>query len=120
MLKPLPLLALAALAFATAMPADAGVLVTPGYAVVVAEQCAEGDVACADVVYTGVSRRTGASITLHGAAFSTTCADGTTPCRHLGWRFPHGTLVYTVTDDGALLVTRDGKLVLSQQGKWVR
>jgi hypothetical protein len=113
----LPALALAALGCCAA--ARAGVLVTPGYAVVIAERCPEGDVACADVVYTGVSRRTGASLTLHGTAFSTTCADRVTPCRHLGWRFPHGTLVYTVTDDGALLVTRGGKLVISQQGRWV-
>ena len=97
----------------------AGVLVTPGYAVVVAEQCPEGDVACADVVYTGVSRRTGAALTLHGTSFSATCAEGAPPCRHLGWRFAHGALVYTVTDDGALLVTRDGKLVISQKGRWV-
>lgn len=111
---------LAALAGSLCAPAGAGVLITPGYAVVVAEQCPEGDVACADVVYTGVSRRTGAAITLRGSAFSTTCADGTTPCRHLGWRFPRGDLVYTVTDDGALMVTRGGTLVLSQQGQWVR
>jgi hypothetical protein len=101
-------------------PADAGVLVTPGYAVVIAERCPEGDVACADVVYTGVSRHSGAALTLRGEAFSSTCRDGTTPCRHLGWRFANGKVVYTVTDDGALLVTRDGKLVLSQQGTWVQ
>ena len=116
------LLALALVLPAIGVPlaADAGVLVTPGYAVVVAEQCPEGDVACADVVYTGVSRRTGASLTLHGKAFSSPCRDGATPCRHLGWRFANGNVVYTVTDDGALLVTRDGKLVLSQQGHWVQ
>lgn len=113
-------LAVALTAIGLTSPADAGVLVTPGYAVVVAEQCPEGDVACADVVYTGVSRRTGAALTLHGKAFSTTCRDGTTPCRQLGWRFAHGNVVYTVTDDGALLVTRNGKLVLSQQGRWIR
>jgi hypothetical protein len=118
-MKHLPALALAIAAFALSLPAAAGVLVTPGYAVVIAEQCPEGDVACADVVYTGVSRRTGASLTLHGKAFSSTCRDGTTPCRHLGWRFANGEVVYTVTDDGALLVTRDGKLTLSQQGTWV-
>jgi hypothetical protein len=112
-------LALLLPAIGVSPPAGAGVLVTPGYAVVVAEQCAEGDVACADVVYTGVSRRTGAALTLHGKAFWTTCRDGTTPCRHLGWRFASGDVVYTVTDDGALLVTRDGKLVLSQRGTWV-
>jgi hypothetical protein len=113
-------LALLLAAIAVSPPAGAGVLVTSGYAVVVAEQCPEGDVACADVVYTGVSRRTGAALTLHGQAFSSTCRDGTTPCRHLGWRFAHGNVVYTVTDDGALLVTRDGRLVLSQQGQWVQ
>ena len=112
-------LALMLPAIGASLPADAGVLVTPGYAVVVAESCTEGDVACADVVYTGVSRRTGASLTLHGQAFSSPCRDGTTPCRHLGWRFASGSVVYTVTDDGALLVTRDGKLVLSQRGTWV-
>ena len=111
-------LALASPGIGLSLAAHAGVLVTPGYAVVIAEQCPEGDVACADVVYTGVSRRTGASLTLHGKAFSSPCRDGTTPCRHLGWRFADGNAVYTVTDDGALLVTRDGELVLSQQGTW--
>ena len=113
-------LTLALPAIGVPLAADAGVLVTPGYAVVVAEHCPEGDAACADVVYTGVSRRSGASLTLHGKAFSSPCRDGATPCRHLGWRFASGDLVYTVTDDGALLVTRDGNLVLSQQGRWVR
>ncbi|MDO1530438.1 hypothetical protein QMK61_16495 [Fulvimonas sp. R45] len=99
--------------------AEAGVLVTPQYVVVIAEQCGEGDVACKDVVYTGVDRRTGAALTLRGKALVHMCPDGTTPCRHLGWTFKNGDIAYTVSDDGALDVTRGDKLLLEQKGRWV-
>ncbi len=99
--------------------AEAGVLVTPRYVVVIAEQCGEGDVACKDMVYTGVDRRTGAALTLHGKPMIHMCADGTTPCRHLGWTFDNGDITYTISDDGTLDVTRGEKLLLEQKGKWV-
>jgi hypothetical protein len=114
-----PLLPLLVLGLVASMGARAGVLVTPRFVVVIAEQCAEGDVACDKVVYTGVDRRSGAALTLHGKAWVHLCADRVTPCRHLGWRFANGGTTYAVSDDGLLEVTRDGRSVVHQQGKWV-
>lgn len=100
--------------------AYAGVLVTPGFAIVIAEQCQEGNVACAQVVYTGVNRKTGAALTLRGKALTAMCADGVTPCHHLGWVFENGAVTYTVTDAGELTVTESGRTLTRQAGKWVR
>lgn len=100
-------------------PVRAAVLVTARYVVVVTEHCEEGDVACGEVSYTGVNRETGESISLQGEAWVRYCADGVTPCQHLGWVFRRGSVVYRVTETPAVLsVERDGKRVLEQPAVW--
>lgn len=99
--------------------ADAGVLLTPGYVVVIAEHCPEGVVGCDNVTYSGVDRASGAAIALRGKAWMHLCADGVTPCHHQGWIFRSGKMTYTVTDQGELSVQRGAKVLLDQKGKWV-
>jgi hypothetical protein len=113
---------LGAAALLTASQVSAGldaVLLTPQFVVVVVERCPEGDVACNDVTYTGVNRKTGESIFLKGQAWVRLCADRVTPCQHLGWEFKNGDLTYRVQESPAVLqVERRGKTLLEQKGKW--
>lgn len=94
-------------------------LSTPKHVVVIVSRCEEGEVACSKVVYTGVDKVTGASVTLEGSDWFVMCADGTTPCHHLGWQFKKGDTTYRVSGDGELAVIVKQKTVLVEQGKWI-
>ena len=95
------------------------VLETPGYIITITNACEEGVVTCNKVFYHGISKKTGKFITLRGSTMHTTCADGETPCRFLGWRFvsPQG-VIYEVFQDGTLLVRRGNRVLIRQQGRW--
>lgn len=93
-------------------------LETRSYRVVVTEHCAEGESQCRNVSYLGTHKADGASIRLEGEAVVLMCADGVTPCRHIGYRFENGPYVYFVGEEGSLIVTRRGKQILSQRGRW--
>lgn len=111
------LLAAAVLAgIAAGVPAQT--LVTPGYRVTIEPRCPEGEVACAEVGYRGVSRRSGRAITLEGRTLHGLCADGVTPCRFLGWEFRNGDTVYRVLESGELQVTRGERVLVQQRGQW--
>nr|WP_297460561.1 hypothetical protein [uncultured Halomonas sp.] len=107
------------LALAISFPAMAQQLVTPNYIVTIERHCAEGNVTCDDVVYTGESKRSENSITLQGTTWHTLCADGVTPCRFLGYRFENGNVTYTVTEAGKLEVVRNAtEVLISEDGQW--
>ena len=93
------------------------VLITPSFTVTIVG-CAEGNVSCDNVKYTGVSRKTGAAIRLTGKTLHTMGADGVTPSRFIGYQFRNGKTVYIVTDDGQLQVRQGQKLVFSEKGQW--
>jgi hypothetical protein len=100
--------------------ADAAVLLTEQFVVVVVEHCPEGDVACNNVTYTGVSRKTGETISLKGQAWLRMCADTVTPCEHVGWQFRNGEFTYRVRETPpSLEVERGGKTVIEQKAVWV-
>lgn len=103
---------------ASAIGAPAQTLLTPGYRVTIEPRCPEGEVACADVGYRGISRRSGRAITLEGRALHTRCADGVTPCRFLGWEFRNGDTVYRVLESGELRVTRGDQVLVHEKGAW--
>lgn len=110
---------LGSLAMAMASQANAAVLVTEQFVIVIVERCAEGDVACNDVKYTGVNRKTGESISLKGQAWVRMCAQTNTPCQHLGWHFRNGEFTYRVRETPpSLEIERDGKMVLEQKAVW--
>lgn len=107
-----------------ATSADAATLTTPTYEVTVTENCPEGDIACNDVTYTAVNRRTKESTRLKGHRIVHNCPDdqgdgrGKTPCHPIGYEFRNGATVYDVGDDGTLTVRRQGRVLLKEQGKW--
>ncbi len=102
------------------LDSEGGVLLTPGFRMVVNRRCPEGAVVCDRVSYLGVDRQSGASLRLMGKTLHATCADGATPCRFLGYEFRHGAYLYKVGDDGRLEVSRSGTILLTEQGQWQR
>lgn len=105
------------------LPAAAGAassqtLTTPGYVVTLTGHCAEGEVGCDRMTYHGVSRATGASITLTGKTVMVRCGDGTTPCHVGDYEFHNGAVVYRVYPQGRLVVSRDGRVLVDQSGNW--
>ena len=93
-------------------------LTTPSYVIEITENCAEGEVGCNDVTYVGTSRKNQQSITLKGKANMHMCPDLVTPCSHAGYEFKNGNVVYRVTPDGALVVSRRSKVLLEEKGTW--
>lgn len=93
-------------------------LTTPSFVITIDSRCEEGVVACDRVRYTGVSRKTGKSITLNGRDVHTRCADGVTPCRFLGYRFNNGAITYMVWENGMLEVTEGGRVLVQESGQW--
>ena len=110
---------LLAVGWLAAQAAAAQTLETRGYRVTLEPRCAEGEVACEEVGYTGVSRRSGLRIELTGRALHLSCADGVTPCRFVGWEFRNGEHVYRVLEHGELVVTRGGTVLVRQRGRWL-
>ena len=101
-------------ACAGATQAGAGTLTTPSFKVDVTVHCEEGNLTCDDVTYVGTSRKTGKTITLHGATLQRMCADGATPCQFLGYEFRNGKTTYRVLEDGSLTVLQGKKTVLRE------
>lgn len=91
---------------------------TASFEVRIDQRCPEGEVTCSRVHYTGTSLKTGKSITLIGRTLHTTCADGRTPCRFLGYIFRNGKFVYTVLENGLLSVKEGDRVVVEEQGEW--
>ncbi|MBI3712155.1 MAG: hypothetical protein HY253_04215 [Burkholderiales bacterium] len=102
------------------LPAQAEVLVlkTQSFIVKIDVRCAEGNVTCEYVLYTGTSRRTGKSISVKGHTMHSKCADGVTPCRFQGYTFDNGKINYTVYEDGGLVVMNGDKTLANEKGVW--
>lgn len=112
-------LILAALSLSLVSLVNAAVLVTERFVIVIVERCAEGDVACSNVSYTGVNRKTGEAISLQGQAWVRMCADTVTPCEHIGWQFKNGEVTYRIRETPpSLEVERGGKALLRQKAVW--
>lgn len=96
---------------------------TENHIVEITPRCPEGYVSCDRVEYKGIDRKTGATLALRGKTMHTTCADGVTPCRFLGYRFRNGKALHHVWDDGngengTLEVKVDRKVLLMERGAW--
>lgn len=115
----LVLLACNALAQSDSPPAtQARVLDAGRYLIRIEVRCAEGEVDCAQVTYRGQNKRTGAKLELTGHTVHTTCADGKTPCRFLGYRFENQGFTYFVSDSGELTVSDGDTVVVRESGSW--
>ncbi len=119
-INPMLLLLSALMVLLDGPAALAETLQTPNFRVTITSRCPEGTVTCEDVAYVGRDRRTGASIQLTGRTVHTTCADGVTPCRFVGYEFRNGDYRYIVTAAGELQVYRGQALLLQEQGSWER
>lgn len=99
--------------------AYAEVLNTPSYVISIERNCAEGYVTCDDVTYIGESKKSTNRITLKGKTIHTTCADGITPCKFLGYFFKNGNVTYRVLESGKLQVIQGkNKVIIEEQGTW--
>ena len=97
----------------------AGTLTTKNHIVTVTQLCPEGYVSCDNVKYVGLSKKSGNSIELNGRTLHTSCADGITPCRFLGYEFKNDNITYRVLEIGILQVIQDGSEVLfEERGSW--
>jgi hypothetical protein len=99
-------------------------LETERFVVEITPRCSEGEVTCQRVNYRGVSKKSGAELSLRGETMHTRCADGVSPCRFLGYRFRSGKTRYLVWDDGdgvngtLEVQAPNGKAVLTERGTW--
>jgi len=110
------LLAIALISLATG--ALASTLTTPSYTIVIETHCPEGETVCDKVTYVGVSKKTGASITLTGREIHSLGPDGITPAHFLGYLFKSGETTYFVGEDGELRVSRGSKILVQETGVW--
>ncbi|MBK6636402.1 MAG: hypothetical protein IPH08_19015 [Rhodocyclaceae bacterium] len=100
------------------------VLETENHTVEITPHCAEGFVTCEQVSYKSVNKKTGTALALRdGVTVSTTCADGVTPCRFVGYSFRNGKRVYFVGEDldgegGTLSISKGNKVLLQERGLW--
>jgi hypothetical protein len=108
------------LAAASLRAAGTNTLTTPSYKITIEEHCPEYNMTCDDVIYVGVSRKSGKSITLTGRTVHATGADGVTPTHFLGYEFKSGKTTYFVGEDGELQVTEDSKVLVEEHGTWKR
>src|SRR5688572_17562979 len=100
-------------------PGIASTLTTANYVITISQNCEEGNVTCDDVTYHGVSKKTGKEITLKGTTKHTTCADGVSPCRFVGYEFKNGDVTYLVLESGLLQVIKGkDKVLLEEEGEW--
>ncbi|MGH1349657.1 MAG: hypothetical protein ACRBBN_02465 [Methyloligellaceae bacterium] len=99
--------------------AVAETLTTDNYVIVIKRNCPEGYVTCDNVSYSGLSKKSGQTIRLKGSTIHTTCADGTTPCRFIGYEFKNNGYTYTVFADGRLQVQdQTDRVLVGEQGNW--
>jgi hypothetical protein len=119
----LVLLSLGGLGLLGSAELRADTLRTPSYDITITENCTE-DVNCQDVTYYGVNRRSGKTIHLKGHRLVHFCpgdlgdGPGKTPCHPIGYEFRNGNTVYTVGDDGTLVVKRGSTVLINEHGTW--
>ncbi|MGK7940545.1 MAG: hypothetical protein AB4062_10435 [Crocosphaera sp.] len=94
------------------------ILRTKNFEITIRSNCVEDSVTCNNVSYEGININTGDSIQLAGKTIHTTCADGITPCRFIGYQFINGEYVYVVQNNGLLLVYKEDQIILEEQGTW--
>ncbi|UTF58909.1 hypothetical protein [Gilvimarinus sp. DA14] len=99
--------------------ASAAELETAQFRIAIATHCEEGEVTCADVAASITDKQSQHTQFIQGGTQHTTCADGISPCRFLGYRFVAEDKYYSVSEGGLLTVTtHQGKEIYREQGRW--
>lgn len=92
-------------------------LLTKNYRVTIYDFREEGEVASDNVIYHGVSRKSGKDIILVGSTWHH-MVDGV-PGMFRGWKFQNGDTTYYVHQDGLLSVVQgDAKVLVDERGTW--
>ena len=117
-LRLIALLSAVACPFGAVASDSALILETKSHVVVLVEHCPEGDVACNDITYVGVSKKSGDSIRLKGKSVHSMGSDGVTPSRFLGYSFINGQTKYFIENDGTLSISQKGRVSTEQKGIW--
>jgi hypothetical protein len=103
---------------ATTRPDLHTILTTKSFTVTITDNRPDGEVTSDDVMYYGVSKRTGKSIRLKGADWHTTGPDGS-PGRFLGYKFKSGNITYLVFEEGRLeVLSGNGDVLVDEAGTW--
>jgi hypothetical protein len=103
---------------ATTQPDPHAILTTKSFTVTITDNRPDGEVTSDDVMYYGVSKRTGTSIRLKGTDWHTTGPDGS-PGRFLGYKFKNGDITYLVFDEGRLeVLSGNGAVLVDETGTW--
>jgi hypothetical protein len=102
----------------TLLSLQASTLITPSFKISIESLCPEGEIACENVKYVGVDKRTGKSIALVGREVHAIGPDGVTPGQFWGYLFTNGKTTYFVGEDGELRVTQGAKLLMHEMGTW--
>jgi len=87
---------------------------TPTYELSIERSCAEGMISCDNVHMTLNNKNTKESISIIGSTVHTTCADGVTPCRFLGYKFQKDDLIYIITNQH-LTIQKSKKEIVSEE-----
>jgi hypothetical protein len=102
----------------TAQAGNTATLITPSFVVEIDVKCAEGNVTCDDVIYTGTSKKTGKRIRLRGKTLHT--SNRGVPSQFIGYEFQSGRTSYRVTQGGQLTIALGEKVLVDEKGEWRR
>lgn len=92
-------------------------LITPHYKIFIDEHCSEYDIACNNVTYTSVNKKTGLTLTLKGATINVGPSQD-----FRGYDFPNGEYLYRLIPSDKdssrweLLVMKKGHVLLQESG----
>ncbi len=93
-------------------------LITPSYEIEIGE-CPEGYVSCDTIQFTVKDIKTGVISNYMGKTMHTTCEDGETPCRFLGYSFQGDRGHYFLSSYGTLVIDdQSGQAIMEEQGQW--
>jgi len=91
-------------------------LVTKTHTIELTSQCRENTHSCDNVIYKGISKRSGKTLKLKGRTIHEDCDED--ECALTGYSFNNGNTQYLVSIDGKLTVSQGINLILEQQGVW--
>ena len=77
-------------------------------------RCQEGWVSCDNVLLESRNKKTGENLRIIGSTHHSTCADGISPCRFIGYIFKKDDLKIVIDDQNIVLI-RNGTQILREQ-----
>jgi hypothetical protein len=94
------------------------VLETPSFHITISETCPEYAVDGCTATYVGINKKSGASISLKGAAVMAMCNDNVTPCHFQYYKFINGAYSYFIFLGGEIRVSKAHTNIFHEQSTW--